>query len=545
MRAAIFGVVVLALALTVSSAGAGGTRHTVKQVHGTRAFWQPAPLSVRAKPALRLRGQVHAFTLRRSALKRVLALAPVTIALPAPNGSFQRFTLAQSAIMAPGLARKHLRIKTYAGRGIDDRGATIHADLSRIGFHASVRSPHGVWYIDPYYRNSQRRYVSYLARQVVDTRGPFVERGPIGSAPDGSDLRPGSTGDQLRTYRLALLTDPGYSTYFGGPDNVTPAKVALINRVSQVYEYDTSIRLQLIPNNDLLNLNTAAEMTGANGPCGGSPCYTAGQATSCTGSTLTRTRQVIGLLVGASAFDIGHIALGQPGGGVAQLAVVGGNNKAQGCTGLPTRVGDFMAIDYVAHEMGHQFAGNHTFNGTQSNCGGGNRNATTSVEPGSGSSVMAYAGICASDDLQRHSDPYWSEKSFDEITAYVSSAETNIAEVQMGVLTGFAADGQQFQLRYLGSDSPRSCAAPTSTPPGSRRRSRRSRAGPPAAPPRSALSAIRPSRSRSAGRSRTRTSPSSSSSTAAAARATSARSQRAVRRHAAGRSARPATRSRR
>jgi hypothetical protein len=128
--------------------------------------------------------------------------------------------------------------------------------------------------------------------------------------------------------------------------------VALINRVSQAYEDETSIRLQLIADNDLLNLDTAAQMTGANGPCGGSPCYTAGQATSCTGSTLSRTRQVIGLLVGARTFDIGHIALGQPGGGVAQLAVVGRDPKAEGCTGLTTPVGDFFAVDYVAHEMG-------------------------------------------------------------------------------------------------------------------------------------------------------------------------------------------------
>lgn len=453
MKAGMFGAIVLALALTVSPAGAG-PRHA-RYIQGTAAFWHRDTLAVRtakpAQPALRLRGRVRAFTLQRSALKGVLAKAPVVIALPAPDGSFQRFALTPSAIMAPGLARKHPDIKTYAGRGIDDRAATIHADLSHIGFHASVRSPHGGWYIDPYFRNSQQRYVSYSTRQVVDTHGPFVEREIRGEAL--RDVRPGSTGDQLRTYRLALLTDPGYATYFGGSANVTAAKVALINRVSQVYEDETSIRLQLIANDDLLNLDTAAQMTGANGPCGGSPCYTAGQATSCTGSTLSRTRQVIGLLVGASAFDIGHIALGQPGGGVAQLAVVGRDPKAEGCTGLTTPVGDFFAVDYVAHEMGHQFAGNHTFNGTQSNCSGGNRNAGTSVEPGSGSSVMAYAGICGSDDLQPHSDPYWSERSFDEVTTYVSGAEANIAEVQMGVLTGFNTNGQQFQLRYQGNDS--------------------------------------------------------------------------------------------
>jgi trimeric autotransporter adhesin len=261
-----------------------------------------------------------------------------------------------------------------------------------------------------------------------------------------------SVGNQLRTYRLALLTDPAYATYFGGSANVTAAKVTLINRVTQIYEYDTSIRLVLIASNDALNLDTAAQFSGANGPCGGTACFPA-PSVSCTGATLTRNRQVIGLLVGASNFDIGHIAVGAGGGGVASLGVVGGNNKAQGCTGLPTPVGDLFAVDYVAHEMGHQFSGNHTFNGTVGSCSGGNRSAANSVEPGSGSSVMAYAGICGTDDLQPHSDPYWSQRSFDEITTYTSGAESNISEVQQAAITGLTTDGQQFVLRYAGSDS--------------------------------------------------------------------------------------------
>ena len=63
-----------------------------------------------------------------------------------------------------------------------------------------------------------------------------------------------SAGPQLRTYRLALVTDPTYSTFFGGPPNVTPAKVTLVNRVNQIYEDETSIRMVLIGNNDVLNL---------------------------------------------------------------------------------------------------------------------------------------------------------------------------------------------------------------------------------------------------------------------------------------------------
>lgn len=260
-----------------------------------------------------------------------------------------------------------------------------------------------------------------------------------------------ASGTQLRTYRLALVTDPSYATYFGGAANVTAAKVSLINRVTQVYENETSIRLVLINATDALNLNTAAAMTGINGPCGGAACFTTSQAAGCASSTLSRNRQVLGLLAGAANYDVGHIAFGLNGGGIASLGVVGGNNKAQGCTGIPTPVGDFFAVDYVAHELGHQFAGNHTFNGVIGSCSGGNRNAGTSVEPGSGSSIMAYAGICGSDNLQTHSDAYWSQRSFDEIVAYTSGVESNINEVQMAALTGFTSTGQQFQLRYNGN----------------------------------------------------------------------------------------------
>ena len=257
-----------------------------------------------------------------------------------------------------------------------------------------------------------------------------------------------AVGSQLRTYRLALLTDPAYATYFGGSANVTPAKVALMNRVTQIYEDETSIRMVLIANNDLLNLDTAPQFSGINGPCGGTACYPTASV-NCSSAVLTRTRQVIGLLVGASSFDVGHIGVGAGGGGIASLGVVGRDAKAQGCTGLPTPVGDFFAVDYVAHELGHQFAGNHTFN---SSVCAGNRSPANSVEPGGGSSIMAYAGICGADDIQFNSDPYWSQRSFDEVVTYTSAAETNINEVQIGVLRSFAGT-QQFQMRWSGNDS--------------------------------------------------------------------------------------------
>lgn len=545
----------LALCIALAFAGAAPVAHafqadaTAPVTQRAAPFWQDTTIALSATargktPALKLR-RVRAATLDLAGIQSQLAGAPLargeralsaglTISLPHPAGGYQRFTLVESPIMEPGLAAKHPGIKTYKGKGVDDPDATLRMDVTPLGLHASVRSPSGGWYVDPYYQNDTGVYASYGRGDLQNQHGPLIEgdldeaslslsrsfykegeaveirgagfapgasvtvsvRGegdsgalhnvnavadqkgtiavtlPAGavslgafelSASDGRNstsapfrvvdeqMSPlAATGNVLRTYRLALVTDPSYANYFGAA-NVTAAKVTLINRVTQIYEDETSISLVLIDATDKLSLNTAAEMTGADGPCGGAACFTPSQAQTCSSSTLSRNRVVAGLLAGASNFDVGHIALGLNGGGIASLGVVGGNAKAQGCTGLPTPVGDFFAVDYVAHELGHQFAGNHTFNGVNGSCAGGNRSAANSVEPGSGSSIMAYAGICSSDNLQPHSDPYWSQRSFDEIVALTTSPESILSEVQMAVLRGFATDGQSFQLSYNGS----------------------------------------------------------------------------------------------
>jgi len=383
----------LALAIAGSAATVSAESAAPKDVHNTKGFWTKA---ARPGPARGRTVAVHAqkfrpLTLNTTRLRSVLARAPrertiaarndpLVVSLPAPDGAFQLFALQQSAIMAPGLARRHPEIKTYSGRGITDLSATIHADLSPLGFRASIRSVNGAWYIDPYYvGRNPGPYASYYARDAKNTNGAFVEREPDSVELPVEQGRVDSIGEQLRTYRLALITDPGYSTYHGGPPNVTAAKVALMNRVTQIYEDDLAIRMQLVANNDLLNFDTYALATAPNGPCGAAACFTQPQVTGC--SSIDRARYVIGQIIGASNYDIGHLGLGQPGGGVANLGVVGRSNKAGGCTGVPTPTGDYFAVDYVAHEMGHQFAGNHTFNGTQLNCSGLNRNAATSVEP--------------------------------------------------------------------------------------------------------------------------------------------------------------------
>ncbi|MEV4200701.1 M12 family metallo-peptidase [Micromonospora globbae] len=415
--------------------------------------------------------RLAAYTLDRDALRGALERVPQerarsarqqrqVVSLPAPDGSFQRFELVESPVMEAGLAAAHPEITTYAGKGLDDPTATIRADLTPLGFHASVRSTSGAWYIDPYYHLDQSLYASYFARDLRNPHGALIEREDVAAAARALEDEVGAAPAEvpvgprvlLRTYRVALVTDPSYAAFFGA-ENVTAAKVTLMNRVTQIYEDETAIRLVLVNATDRTNLNTPALATEPNGPCGAAACFTPAQLSSCGGGTLSRNRIVLGQLVGASNYDVGHIGLGVNGGGVASLGVVGGNGKAQGCTGLPTPVGDYYAVDYVAHEIGHQFAGNHTFNGTQYNCSGGNRSAANSYEPGSGSSIMAYAGICQQDNIQPHSDPYWSHRSYTEITNYVTSTRPAINEVQTVSLRDFDTDGDSFTVSVGGVES--------------------------------------------------------------------------------------------
>src|SRR5262249_32630596 len=172
----------------------------------------------------------------------------------------------------------------------------------------------------PYYHQDTSVYISYFGRDLIDNpHGTFVENGVEGNPSLDDDIPAAKATPtvQLRTYRLALVTDPTYAAYFGGGANVTAAKVTLMNRVDQVYEDESAIRMVLIANNDLLNLDTDALATGANGPCGAAACFTTSQLAGCANATLTRNRIVVGQIIGAGNYDIGHIGLGKAGGGIA------------------------------------------------------------------------------------------------------------------------------------------------------------------------------------------------------------------------------------
>lgn len=352
------------------------------------------------------------------------------ITLPMPDGTFARFRIEESPVMEPELAARYPEIKSYRGRGIDDRAATVRFDINGKTFHAQILSPKGAVYIDPYWHNDGRLYMSYFKSDLKSDGRQFqclVEGRKLEAKMQKAlaNVNGAGSGATLRTYRLACATSLAYSQYHGGTvpvvADVLAALVTMVNRISGVYETEFAIKMVLVA-------NETAIIASATNPT----------PYSDTPGDLFTNPAYIDLKIGAANYDIGHVVT-TGSGGVAGLGVVctgldptyGGSAKAAGTTGINPPVGDGFWIDFVAHEMGHEFGGNHTFNGDGTNCGAANQNPDTAYEPGSGSTIMAYAGVCgANNDLQPHSDPYFHFVSLEEISAYTSSGDGSTCPVE-------------------------------------------------------------------------------------------------------------------
>ena len=352
------------------------------------------------------------------------------------NGKLQRFKIKQNSLLHPDLHIKFPTIKTYSGQGVDDKSVTIHFTLNSLGLYAMILSPdNGITYIDPYTEN-RKVYKVYSKKDTKATKSFECLTENQSTKKPVKSYQKNANELKLRTFKLALAATEEYSNYHvndagigaGSSRNdsinaVLSAITVTMTRVNAVFERDLGLSMQLVANNDQLIFLESDP---------GVDPYDNNDGTA----MLSQNQATIDNVIGTANYHIGHV-FSTGGGGVAYLNSPCTGFKAGGVTGYGAPVGDSFDVDYVAHEMGHQFGANHTFNGNASNCNGA-RNNDTAVEPGSGSTIMGYAGICTPQNVQNSSDAYFHGISIQEIYENITIGASQCA-VQTDFVTNMAA----------------------------------------------------------------------------------------------------------
>ncbi len=358
----------------------------------------------------------------------------VWLELPSIKGnSSVLYRVTENSTMSPGLAARFPDISTY--NGTTSAGATVKLDITPQGFHAMIMEPgQPAVFIDPYSQYDDRYYIMYSRKALIASQKVRCDVKEVSNQPVSFLTRLFSTpfsSCTLKKYRLALAATYQYTQFTGGTkERALATQITTVNRINGIYENDAGVTFELIPNNDLLICDYAGCPTG-----GGTQPYTNGVA-----SALINENQVnVDLLIGPANYDVGHVVdKFNETNGLAGVGVVCDNGqKGRGVTIGVTPVGDAFDVDYLAHEIGHQFGGTHTQN---NDC---NREPITSVEPGSGSTILGYPGIC-SPDVQKNSGDYFHGITLGQmgtLTQNTATCSVNTPILSAPIITGSNATG--------------------------------------------------------------------------------------------------------
>lgn len=228
-------------------------------------------------------------------------------------------------------------------------------------------------------------------------------------------------GSKIFTYRVAVVATGEFYRANGNDDIAVLAVIThTLNVLNNIYSNEMSIRFQ---SGSLIHLfnNPATDPFMPDELQGASP-------------RTIQAGNVIQSLFNPTSFDIGHVfhthvdGDGWSNGGIAALRSVCNNFsapgqpivKARGWSGSFSNIGNAW-VNLVAHEFGHQFGANHTFNGTGESCTG-NISPTHAFEIASGTTIMSYWGACSNEQnipTSGEADNYFHAKSIEQIYNYV------------------------------------------------------------------------------------------------------------------------------
>ena len=400
-------------------------------------------------------------------LSEVLGVAPLErtdralnqyglgVLLPNPRGALVLCYVAESPVMEPALAAKFSQLRTFVVQSADGESAG-RLELAPRGLTGMLRSPAGVWMIDPWQSGDAGLVVSYWLSDLP-SGGDWTCHTTVGDHGFGAKLgepgfgEPGLVPEGLptltqirRTVRIAMACTGEYgsrqSQIQGNAPNAADALAAIvtvIGRTNVVYESDVGVHFNLVANNDQIvffDPLTDPYSTSCDGVAGA----------DCSGEYLSQNINLLNQRIGQANFDVGHL-MTRVFGGVAYLSSICGGNKAGGISGIP-RGGDIDPLSalVVIHELGHQFGANHTFSGSRGRCRNNVRLASA-WEAGSGSSPMAYAGGCPvgdlppSDNIVQFAEPYFHHGSVLEMQSFLASAGCPVQTTTSNAIPVFTA----------------------------------------------------------------------------------------------------------
>ena len=355
------------------------------------------------------RGGYKLFTLDENIFKERLQATPIrttvntdsqtVISLPDEKGNYLQFYVFEAPVLARELSQKYPDIKSYIGYSVGDKKIRTRFSVSPFGIQSMIVYPDGHTI---FMEKNTRQVSDYIVYERSARLG--VENKLVCTTEQSkneihqTEVTRFNNDQTLRRYRLAVSTSGEYTTFHGGTVAGALAAInATMTRVNEVFETDLGISLEVIANTDILIFTDAAI-----DPYGGS-------LTSELQNTLTT-------MIGESNYDVGHLfhrAADNGNGGCIGCVCIDGR-KGRGFSATTSPTGDTFDIDYVSHELGHQFGGNHTWSFESEGTG-------VNVEPASGTTIMAYAGITQQNDVQSNSDPYFHYLSILQITNYIAT----------------------------------------------------------------------------------------------------------------------------
>ena len=380
--------------------------------------------------------------------------------IPQPDGTIERFRMEETPVLSPELAAQYPTWKTFVGYGIDNPQSIGRFDWNIQGFHGYVSTDKGTVMIDPYQKSDTLNYLVFYKHDFGQSDNQFycnVEKKEVAATEPDLEFAPQpqnfSLGANVRTYRLAVATTGEWSRNAAGytqnpmltpqqiRDGALAVVVTTVNRLNGIFTRELSSAFQIV--NPLTNsANNIIFDNPANQPYNNTD-----QADDIGGNVdqLRVNQATLDTNVGTANYDIGHL-YGTGGGGVASSPSLcrdgrfgNPNNKAKGYSARNTNTGDPFVVDYVAHEIGHQFGASHTYNVSDSSGACTTRSVSSAFEVASGATIMSYVGICNSmRNLQQYVDagfPSFHIRSLTQMDNYIRTDAPSPQETNCGTLS--------------------------------------------------------------------------------------------------------------